>query len=101
MTVVGEIIIMTIKRFNTIKTSGAVLKPLHLINSHQTNKMKLYKYKDLESERYYTNLTTLCKDESLNYFKLYHSIRRKKNGIWNNKQETQSVELLYTSPSKN
>jgi hypothetical protein len=63
--------------------------------------MKLYKYKDLESERYYTNLTTLCKDESLNYFKLYHSIRRKKNGIWNNKQETQSVELLYTSPSKN
>ena len=63
--------------------------------------MKLYKYKDEKGERYYTNLTKLCKHEALSYFNVYHAIKRLKTGIWNNKEYTQSVKLLHFSPSEN
>ena len=63
--------------------------------------MKIYKYKDNAGERYYKNLTKLCQYEFLTYSNLYHSIIRLDKGIWENKLKTQSVKLLYFSPSEN
>ena len=56
---------------------------------------KFYKIIIGDSERYYTNLSKLCENESLNYTNVYHSITRLKKGFWSD--GTSSVTLLHFS----
>ena len=56
---------------------------------------RFYKYEFELEERYYTNLSKLCKAEKLNYTNVYHSIKRLKKDVWNN--DTVSVSVLFFS----
>ena len=56
---------------------------------------RFYKYQNGEQERYYTNLSKLCKSENLNYTNVYHSINRLKKDVWND--DGVSVSVLFFS----
>jgi hypothetical protein len=43
---------------------------------------RFYKYEFELEERYYTNLSKLCKAEKLNYTNVYHSINRLEKDVW-------------------